>query len=429
MIRKSKKQQQNEAVSDVVSSQSADVPVDNMIPPAEEQTITQLLDQVVRDAYDKQSSDIHFEPREKDMIVRYRIDGILHDVLTIAKELESALIFKIKIASNLKTDEHFAPQDGRIHFNLSEEAKFDTRISIVPTTWGEKIVIRLLTSGGKSLELADLGFSADALERVKNNYTKPYGMIVASGPTGSGKTTTLYSILKLVNSRDVNISTIEDPVEYSIEGVNHIQVNTKADLTFATGLRSLLRQDPDVIMIGEIRDKETAKIAINAAMTGHLVLSTIHTNDAVTTVPRFIDMGVEGYLVATTLNLIIAQRLARKLCSKCKKKVEITKEDYDSIQKIRPDIAAMIKVGDIVYEETGCSLCRDTGFKGRLGLYEVFEVNKDMRKMISEGADSDTLFEQARKNGLVLIVEDGIVKLKAGDISISELLRVTAIKE
>ena len=397
-------------------------------PPPEEQTVTELLEDIVKDAFEKQASDVHFEPREKDMIVRYRIDGILQDVLTIAKELEAALVFKVKIASNLKTDEHFAPQDGRIGFVMGEE-KFDSRVSIVPTTHGEKIVLRLLTTGGRGLELKDLGFNDASLAVVERNYQKPYGLIVAAGPTGSGKTTTLYSILKLVNSRDVNISTIENPVEYSLEGVNHIQVNKAAELTFASGLRSLLRQDPDIIMIGEIRDKETARIAINAAMTGHLVLSTIHTNDAVTTIPRFIDMGVEGYLVATTLNLVIAQRLARKLCTKCKKQRKMTAEAHAHLTKIRPDLAALIKVGDEVYEETGCPECRDSGFKGRVGLYEVLEVDKEMRQLISEEADSDKIFDVSREKGLVLVVEDGVQKVKEGKTSISELLRVTAVRE
>lgn len=396
--------------------------------PAEEQTITELLEEIVKDAYDKRASDIHCEPRESDMIVRYRIDGMLHDVLTIANELQDALIFKVKILSNLKTDEHFSPQDGRIRFSW-DDVRFDTRVSIIPTTFGEKIVIRLLTSGGEALELSNLGFDEKMLEIVERNYKKPYGMIVASGPTGSGKTTTLYSILKLVNTREVNITTIEDPVEYSIEGVNHVQVNAKAKLTFATGLRSLLRQDPNIIMIGEIRDKETAKIAINAAMTGHLVLSTIHTNDAVTTIPRFLDMDVEGYLLSTTLNLIIAQRLARKLCPKCKKKKILKGEEYEHIKKVRPDIAELLKSGSTVYEEAGCTQCRDTGFKGRIGLFEVLEIDKTLRLLISERSNSDTLFEQARKNGLILIVEDGVKKVLAGETSVSELLRVTAIRE
>ncbi|MDD3661954.1 MAG: GspE/PulE family protein [Candidatus Dojkabacteria bacterium] len=394
----------------------------------EEQTVTELFDDIIKDAYDKQSSDVHFEPRENDMIVRYRIDGILHDILTIAKELEPALIFKIKIVSNLKTDEHFAPQDGRIRF-IFEEIKFDSRVSIIPTTHGEKVVIRLLTSGGKALELKDLGFDEPMMAILERSYTKPYGMIISSGPTGSGKTTTLYSMLKLVNSRERNILTIEDPVEYSIDGVNHIQVNSKAKLTFATGLRALLRQDPNIIMIGEIRDKETAQIAINAAMTGHLVLSTIHTNDSITTVPRLIDMGVERYLVATTVNVIVAQRLARRLCPKCKKQAAISQEQFEHLLKVRKDLADMLKVGTPVFEEAGCTACRDTGFKGRVGLFEVLEIDKDLRVKISEGANADELFDIARKKGLLLIVEDGVKKILAGDTSVSEILRVTAIRE
>jgi len=238
----------------------------------------------------------------------------------------------------------------------------------LPTTKGEKVVIRLLSSEGQEFTLEDLGIMGDKLDAVKKAYNKPYGMILTVGPTGSGKTTTLYAVLKLLNSREVNITTVEDPVEYSISGVNHVQINTRADLTFANGLRAILRQDPNIIMIGEIRDSETAKIAINAAMTGHMVLSSLHTNDAITTIPRLIDMGVEEFLVASTLNIIIAQRLARRLCPKCKEKYKITDTELEEIKKMREDIAELIKPGEEFYKEKGCSECSNTGFKGRIGL-------------------------------------------------------------
>ena len=240
---------------------------------------------------------------------------------------------------------------------------------------------------------------------------------------------TLYSILKIINSREKNITTIEDPVEYDIDGVNHIQINTKANLTFASGLRSILRQDPDIIMVGEIRDSETAKIAINASMTGHLVLSTLHTNDAVTTIPRLIDMGIERYLVASTVNVIIAQRLARKLCEHCKKKITISDADYKTLKLSRPDLAVLIKAGDEIYKEVGCVQCISTGFKGRIGFYEVLELKENLRKIIYEGGTADELKAEARKQGLTFIVEDGVKKLKDGVVSMSELLRVTAISE
>lgn len=254
-------------------------------------------------------------------------------------------------------------------------------------------------------------------------------MIVAAGPTGSGKTTTLYSILKIISTPEINITTVEDPVEYDLDGVNHVQVNKKANLTFSTGLRSILRQDPDVIMIGEIRDIETARIAINAALTGHLVLSTIHTNDSITTIPRLIDMGIEEFLVASTLNVVVAQRLARRLCPHCTKKEVFTKENKAEIGKMRPDIARLLKAGESIYIPVGCDKCSGTGYKGRIGLYEVLEIDKALRQKISEAATTDELFDVARKGGLSLIVEDGIKKIQRGITSIDELLRVTAIRE
>lgn len=387
-----------------------------------------LLENIVKQALENKSSDVHIEPHEDKVVVRYRIDGMLRVAMEMEKNVEQALIFKIKVASRLRTDEHFAPQDGKIRFDIDGQ-KIDTRVSILPTTKGEKVVMRLLTQTGKAFGLEDLGFQDEQLEIVNRSFRKPYGMIIASGPTGSGKTTTLYSILKILKSPEINITTVEDPVEYDLEGINHVQVNTKADLTFATGLRSLLRQDPDVVMIGEIRDDETARIATNAAMTGHLVLSTIHTNDAITTVPRLLDMGVERFLISSTINVVIAQRLARKLCQDCKKQYLVTQEDKNEIKKYRHDIADMIKVKEKFFKPVGCDKCSNTGYKGRIGLYEVLEANKAIREMIGLGASTDELFDQARKDGLILIIEDGIKKAKAGLLSLDELSRVTAIKE
>ncbi|KXK27433.1 MAG: Type II secretion system protein E [candidate division WS6 bacterium OLB20] len=390
--------------------------------------IIELLDSIVFNALKSKASDVHMEPQESELLIRFRVDGILREVLTIDKNLEQALIFKIKVSAKLRTDEHFAPQDGRIRF-IFDGKKLDTRVSILPITRGEKVVMRLLTSAGRSFKLQDLGLRDNELEAVEKAYNKPYGMILAVGPKGSGKTTTLYSILKILNSTEVNITTVEDPVEYDLEGVNHIQINTKANLTFASGLRSILRQDPDIIMVGEIRDAETARIATNAALTGHLVLSTLHTNDAVTAIPRLIDMGIEDFLVASTVNLVIAQRLARKLCDECKKEFTLTKADLEQLTKMRPDIAALLKPEEKLYHEVGCNVCDGTGFKGRVGLYEVFDIDESIRKLITEHASVDDIYEQARKNGLVLIVEDGVKKLKAGVTGVSELIRVTALKE
>ncbi|MCA9387198.1 type II/IV secretion system protein [Candidatus Dojkabacteria bacterium] len=394
----------------------------------EERGITGMLNDIVLTALNKGASDIHLEPHEGKMVVRYRIDGILKDIYNIEKKYEETLVFKIKVNAKLRTDEHFAPQDGRIRFTFDQ--KLDTRISILPTAKGEKVVIRLLTQNGRSFKLEDLGFRENELEVVKKAYMKPYGSIFASGPTGSGKTTSLYAILQTINSREINITTVEDPVEYEIDGVNHVQINKKAGLTFGDGLRSILRQDPDVIMVGEIRDSETAKIATNAALTGHLVLSTIHTNDSVTTIPRLIDMGVEPYLVATTVNLVIAQRLARKIDPTKKQPKKISQEEYNELKLYRPDIAAHLKIGDQVFEPVVSTQgSTEDGYKGRVGLYEVLEITEEIRKIIISGANTDQIYNQARKEGLKLILEDGIEKMREGLISLSELIRVTALKE
>lgn len=396
--------------------------------PVDTQDIGNLLEILITKAYEAKSSDIHIEPTEKKLVIRYRIDGLLREAFFFDKLLEEALLFKIKVEAQIRTDEHFAPQDGKIRFNI-EGTPIDARISIVPTTKGEKVVIRLLVQQGKGLTLEELGITGEDLEKVNKSYTKPYGMILAVGPTGSGKTTTLYTILKILNLRERNITTIEDPVEYDIDGVNHIQVNTKADMTFANGLRAILRQDPDIVMVGEIRDTETARIAINAAMTGHLVLSTLHTNDAVTTIPRLVDMGIENYLVASTVNVIIAQRLTRRLCEKCKQKYKLSKAELEHLQKMRPDIATFFKEGEVLYKKNGCEACSNTGYKGRVGLYEVLELTEKIRRLISEKATVDDIFALARKLGLKLIVESGSEKIKAGLIDFDELMRVSTIRD
>lgn len=403
--------------------------VDDIIAADAKVNVGEILERVIKDALAQQASDVHIEPREDYVIVRYRIDGSLRDILKIDKALEPALVFKVKVASRLRTDEHFAPQDGKIRF-VFDGKKLDTRISILPTTKGEKIVMRLLSSDGRSFALKDLGFRDRELEMIKRAYNQPYGMIIAAGPTGSGKTTTLYSILKILNNPEVNISTIEDPVEYDIDGVNHVQVNRKANMTFANGLRSLLRQDPDIIMIGEIRDNETARIATNSAMTGHLVLTTIHTNDSVTTIPRLIEMGVEKFIVGSTINVVIAQRLAKRLCTECKTKHKITKSDLKEIRKVRHDVADLLNSDEEVYEAKGCPKCNNTGYKGRIGLYEIFEMTKEIREeVMREDSNADDILEIARKQGLTLIVEDGIGKVKEGLLDIAEVMKVTALKE
>ena len=417
------KTEKRQEVSTSGSSKSDDITfIDQM------DDVTKFLDELIYKAIQADASDIHIEPQENVIIVRFRVDGILRKMYEIKKELEATIMFKLKILAKLPTDEHFSPLDGRIPF-IYKEKKVDTRLSILPITKGEKVVIRILSSEGKSYDLADLGIIDKELEMIKKAYSKPYGMILAVGPTGSGKTTTLYSILKVISRPEINVTTLEDPVEYDIEGVNHVQINNKVDLTFANGLRAILRQDPNVIMIGEIRDSETAKIAINAAMTGHIVLSTLHTNDAVTTIPRLVDMGVEKFLVASTLNVIVAQRLARRLCPDCKQKVKLTSTELSALKETRPDIAALLKEGTEVFSEKGCSKCKGSGFKGRIGLYEILEVKENIRKQIATSANADELYDMARDNGLKLIVEDGVKRILDGTTSITEVGRVTALKE
>lgn len=386
------------------------------------------LNQIMEDALAQGASDVHMEHTPTDMEIRFRIDGLLRKKYTIAQKDKESVIFKIKVAAHLRTDEHFAPQDGRIKFKLAK-TEVDTRVSILPTSKGEKVVMRLLTKEGKVFTLENLGLDGDDLLKVQKGYSMPYGTILVCGPTGSGKTTTLYTILQILNEPEINITTVEDPVEYDIEGVNHVQINPKAKLTFATGLRSILRQDPDIVMIGEIRDDETARIAMNAAMTGHLVLSTLHTNDAVTSIPRLLDMGIEPYLLASTINVVISQRLARKLCTNCKTKTTLKKKVMDELSIMRPDLYTLLKSGQEVYEPQGCAECDDSGYKGRIGLFEVLPITKEIKDLISKSADSSTIYDLAKKDGFKLLIEDGVEKLLQGIISMDELLRVTAIKE
>lgn len=390
----------------------------------EENVVIRLVDHVMQYGYGNSASDIHLEPQENQSLLRYRIDGVLHDLITMPKSLNEKIVSRIKILSNLRTDEHFAAQDGKFRFRADTQ-KIDVRVSILPVVNGEKIVMRLLSDRGRSYTLEHLGFCDRDFKKVKEASLKPYGMILVTGPTGSGKTTTLYSVLRLLNRREVNIQTIEDPVEYDIEGINQIQVNERTNLTFAMGLRSLVRQDPDIIMVGEIRDSETAGIAINAAMTGHLVLSTLHTNDSATSLPRLLDMGVEPFLVASSVNLIIAQRLVRTICPAC---ITSHKVDLNKIKTSLPeDLFARYFEGQEsirLYQGKGCDACNSTGFSGRQGIFEVLEVSDSIKELIVNRENATRITKQAQKEGMSLMFEDGLKKALAGSTTIEEVLRV-----
>lgn len=387
--------------------------------------MARMVDAMIDTAYQSRASDIHIEPQEEHSVIRYRIDGALQEVARIHKKLHDRVTTRIKVLSNLRTDEHLAAQDGKMRIKLDEE-NLDIRVSILPISDGEKTVLRLLSSRSRQYTLTDLGMNESDLAKLTRAFTRSYGAILCTGPTGSGKTTTIYSILKIINTREKNITTIEDPVEYKIKGANQIQVNPKTNLTFAAGLRSILRQDPNVIFVGEIRDGETAGIAINAALTGHLVFSTLHTNDAATAIPRLIDMKVEPFLVASTVSVIVAQRLVRKICSSCKTEIELS---LDDLTKHFPEATIVKQWGKkskyTAFKGKGCKMCRLSGYQGRVGLYEVLEVTSPIRKLIAQKADADSLVTAAIKEGMQTILADGFAKVLAGSTTIEEVLRVT----
>lgn len=386
-----------------------------------------MLDTIVQYAYAQKASDIHLEPTEENTVIRFRIDGVLHDVIKLPKHVHPLLITRIKILSRLRTDEHRSAQDGKMVQKLEEE-DLDIRVSVLPISEGEKAVLRLLSSRSRQYALQDLGLSESDIATVRKYIKRPHGMILVTGPTGSGKTTTMYAFLKILNRREVNISTIEDPVEYAIAGINQIQVNAATNLTFASGLRSIVRQDPDIIMIGEIRDEETAGIAVNSAMTGHLVLSTLHTNDAATTLPRLLDMKIEPFLVASTVNIALGQRLVRKICTQCVMSEVVSGQALE-------DLATQIDLKRVYqklpqqlrfYKGKGCEHCHQTGYQGRIGVFEVLEVTTAVRKLIAERADADRLKQQAIKDGMTTMFEDGLQKALLGVTTLEEVMRVVS---
>lgn len=426
---------------------------------AEDSPVAKTVNLIIEYAIKEGASDIHIEPRENTVQVRYRIDGVLREANTLPRTLMLALVSRIKIMANLKIDEHRKPQDGRFKIH-SPSGTVALRVSTLPIMDGEKVVMRLLDESAKALTLEELGFNASALERMHRAMHQPHGMILVTGPTGAGKSTTLYSVLSALNSPKVNISTVEDPVEYRMQGVNQTQVNPAAGMTFAGGLRALLRQDPNIIMVGEIRDGETANLAIQAALTGHLVLSTLHTNNAATTLPRLLDMGAEPFLIASTVRVVVGQRLVRKLCSKCRvtyhpegKELERIKEDFhieQSLENINKNLAEYAESDDkkesdkkkpkdtdplpdkldtddlnLFKPGDGCDNCGGIGYKGRLGIYEVLEVNEKISKLIVENSTADDIQVAAIDNGMMTMQQDGFLKCLQGLTTIEEILRVT----
>ena len=389
--------------------------------------VTEIVTMMMASAIKSDSSDIHIEAEEKIIKVRFRIDGVLHDVATIDKSSWDKIISRMKLLAGVKINVIDKPQDGRMSIYMTTD-RVDIRVSFLPTNFGESVVMRLLRSSSVGLEFNDLGIRDRAFEQLKREVERPNGMIITTGPTGSGKTTTLYAMLKKLNSPETKIITIEDPIEYQLSGVNQSQ--TSKNYTFAQGLRSIVRQDPDVVMVGEIRDLETAEIAIQAALTGHLVLSTIHTNDAAGTVPRFLSMGAKPYLLAPALNAMIGQRLVRKICQKCKQETKLDdvtlKRVKDSLNELLEEDKKDIDFDNLkFYSSTGCETCQGLGFKGRIGIYEIMTMNKEIEKLILSGAASEyDMRDNAKKNGMITMVQDGLLKALEGITSVDEVFRV-----
>lgn len=389
---------------------------------AKEVSIIKVLDTLFDFSISEKASDIHIEGVEQNVVIRFRIDGVLHDMISLSKILHPAIVARIKVLASLKLDEHRSPQDGRFKYSRSGlDVAF--RVSIIPAFYGENVVLRLLPESERPKTLEELGFSGENLKNIKDNLAKSHGMILVTGPTGSGKTTTLYSLLNIINSPEVKICTVEDPIEYGIRRISQIQVNTVTGLTFAKGLRSLLRHDPDIIMVGEIRDKETASIAINSALTGHLVLSTIHTNDAPSAIPRFLDLGIEGFLLASTVNVVLGQRLVRKLCQSC---IVENKIDDKLLQNISNNFnVGLEKLRSFsFFIGKGCGNCHQSGYQGRIGIYEIFEIDDEIRELILQKISVNKLMDTAIKKGMVTMFEDGLQKANQKITSLEEIVRV-----
>jgi type IV pilus assembly protein PilB len=389
--------------------------------------IVAIVDNLISYASSLRASDIHIEILEDATMVRYRIDGILYEIMRIPKAIHNAIVARIKILSGLKIDEHMRPQDGRFRYQAANQL-IDVRVSIMPTFYGEKIVMRLLEATQKPLSLEEVGLMNHNLSVVRDNLKKTYGMILVCGPTGSGKTTTLYAIMNILNKPNVNICTVEDPIEYNMRYINQSQINPEAGITFASGLRALLRQDPNIIMVGEIRDSETAEIAVQAALTGHLLLSSLHTNDAPTAIPRLIDLGIPNYLVSSVINLVLAQRLVRRICTNCIYSYTPSEEEKKLVaDQLKSGVITNVsnKIPNILFKGRGCEMCGGTGYRGRIGIFEAFENNDKTKQIInSENFSTEALWLEARKNGSETMFEDGLKKAALGITTLDEVLRV-----
>jgi type IV pilus assembly protein PilB len=388
-----------------------------------EAPIAKIVSTILEYAVNSRASDVHIEPQEDRIRVRYRIDGILYDRLSLPKSVQEAVISRIKILSEMKIDEHRTPQDGRFNFKIDDK-EVDLRISNLPTVFGEKIVMRLLRKSGGLPTLNDLGLTGNSLKNLETAILRPHGIIIVCGPTGSGKTTTLYSVLSRLNTTRVNIMTLEDPVEYQIAGINQVQINPAVGLTFASGLRSFLRQDPNIILVGEVRDRETADLAIQAALTGHLVFSTLHTSNASGALPRLLDLGAESFLLASTMNGVLAQRIVRKICSHCKQEYTPPAQIVNEVKIILGKLFPQEKMEIKLYKGKGCSECGNSGYQGRVGIFEDLPVTEKIAALILEKADSGTIEREAIAQGMITMKQDGYIKALQGITTIEEVLRV-----
>jgi type IV pilus assembly protein PilB len=408
-------------LDDVAASLASDIPIlsNTLDSVGEEAPIVRYVNGLIEQAIENRASDLHLEPSEDDLRVRFRIDGVLHEVDTVPRGVQSALISRLKIMSGVDITERRVPQNGRITVELNHRS-VDLRVATLPTVWGEKIVLRVLDTGGIDLELKRLGFTEDNYERFSESFAKPHGMLLVTGPTGSGKSTTLYATLSEISKPEINIITVEDPVEYRLKGVNQVQVNHKAGLTFAAVLPAILRSDPDVVLIGEIRDRVTAQLAVEASLTGHLVLSTLHTNDAPSAVTRLIEMGIEPFLVGSSLDCVMAQRLARRLCQRCREPYSPTRAELGAARWPFGEIDAPTQL----WRAVGCRSCATTGYRGRIALHEVMTVSEEVEKLAVERASSHELKRVAVSEGMDVLRTDGLRKAAAGDTTLAEVLRV-----